>query len=137
LNTHLLSGIQLHQLIPTNWNASNRGLRPSVLIVSFLKSITATLFALEVLKLHTLPMRRHHLNALFLIQVYHGSKFCPSVLEIACLGVPARYIRDFALFNVCSSSKNCPSARCTSAANVVYRNFGIFGAKNILLNHIL
>jgi hypothetical protein len=39
-------------------------------------------------------MRRHHLDALF--QVYLGSKFCPSVLEIASLRVTARYIRDFA-----------------------------------------
>jgi hypothetical protein len=40
------------------------------------------------------------------IQVYLGYKFCPSVLEIVGLRVPARYMRDFALFNVCSSSKN-------------------------------
>jgi hypothetical protein len=35
--------IQLCQQIPTNWNASSRGLRPPVLIVSFLESITAIL----------------------------------------------------------------------------------------------
>jgi hypothetical protein len=74
--------------------------------------------ALKELKLHTLYqyMRRHHLNALFLIQVYFGSKFCPSVLEIVGLRVPARYIGDFALFSACSSCRNCPSARCASAA---------------------
>jgi hypothetical protein len=82
-------------------------------------------------------VRRHHLDALFLIQVYLGSKFCPSVLDIAGLPAPARYIGDFALFNVCFSSKNCPSARCASAANVVCRNVDVFGAKNVLLNHIL
>jgi hypothetical protein len=64
--------------------------------------------ALENLKLHTLLMRRHHLDTLFLTQVYFGFKICPSVLEIVGLRVPARYIRDFALFNVCSSCKNCP-----------------------------
>jgi hypothetical protein len=36
--------------------------------------------------------RRHRLDALFLIQVYFGLKFCPSVLEIVGLRVPARYI---------------------------------------------
>jgi hypothetical protein len=36
---------------------------------------------LEYLKLYTLHKRRHHLNALFLIQVYLGSKFCLSILE--------------------------------------------------------
>ncbi|PNF35161.1 hypothetical protein B7P43_G08774, partial [Cryptotermes secundus] len=41
--------------------------------------------ALEELKLHTLCTRRHCLDALFLIQVYFGSKFCPSLLEIVGL----------------------------------------------------
>jgi hypothetical protein len=72
----------------------------------------------------------------FLIQVYLGSKFYTSVLEIVCLRAPARYTRDFALFNVCSSCKNCPSARCASAANFVSRDVDVFGAKNALLNHI-
>jgi hypothetical protein len=54
--------------------------------------------ALEHLKLHTLHERRDHLNALFLIQVYLGSKFCPSVLETVGLRVPTRHLRDFPLF---------------------------------------
>jgi hypothetical protein len=78
-------------------------------------------------KLHTLRMRRHRLDALFLTQVYFGFKFCPS----------ARYIRDFALFNVCSPFKNCPSARCASAANVVRKNVDVFGARNVLLSHFV
>jgi hypothetical protein len=48
-----------------------------------------------------------------------------SVLEIVGLRVPARYIRDFALFNVYSSCKNCPSAICASAANVVCRDVDV------------
>jgi hypothetical protein len=92
--------------------------------------------AFENLRLHTLLMRRHHLDTMFLIQVYLCFKFCP-VSEIAGLRVPLRYIRDIALFNVCSSSKNCPSATCASAANVVCRNVGVFGDKNVLLSHIL
>jgi hypothetical protein len=82
-------------------------------------------------------MRRHHLYARFLIQVYLGSEFCPFVLEVVGLRVPARYLRDFALFNACSSSKNCPTARCASAAIVVCRDVDAFGAKNVILNHIL
>jgi hypothetical protein len=35
---------------------------------------------LEELKLHTLRIRRHRLDTLFLTQVYIGSKFCPCVL---------------------------------------------------------
>jgi hypothetical protein len=37
------------------------------------------------------------------------------------------------MFNVCSSSKNCPFARCASAANVVCRAIDIFGNKLFLL----
>jgi hypothetical protein len=93
--------------------------------------------ALEQLKLHTLHKRRYHLDASFLTQVYRGSKFCPSILETIGLRVPVRYIRDFSMFSVCSSSKDYPSARCASAANVVCRDFGIFGTKTLLLKHIL
>jgi hypothetical protein len=93
--------------------------------------------AFEELRLRALRTRRHHLDARFLIQVYLGSKFCPSVLEIVGLRVPARYIRDFALFYVCSSCENCPSAGCASAANAVCTDADVFGARNVLLNHIL
>jgi hypothetical protein len=93
--------------------------------------------ALEELKLHTLRMRRHRLNAIFITQVYFGFKFCISVSAIVGLRVPVRSIRDFAMFNVCSSSKNCPSARCASAANVVCRDVDVFVATNFVLNHFL
>jgi hypothetical protein len=93
--------------------------------------------ALEELKLHALRMRRHRLDALFLTQVYFGFIFCPSVLEIVGLRAPARYIRDFALFNVCSPFKNCPSARCASAANVVCKDVDVFGTRNLLLSHLI
>jgi hypothetical protein len=64
--------------------------------------------ALQELNLHTLSMRRHRLDAVFLTQVYSGSKFCLSVLETVGLRVLPRRIRDFTLFSVCSSCKNCP-----------------------------
>jgi hypothetical protein len=92
--------------------------------------------ALEQLKLHTLHKRRYNLDALFLTQVYRGSKFCPSVLETVGLRVPVRYIRDFSMFSVGSSSKICPSDRCASAANVVCRDVDIFGTKTLSLKHI-
>jgi hypothetical protein len=91
--------------------------------------------ALEELKLHTLRVRRYRLDAPFLIQIYFGFKICPSLLEIVGFRVPARYIRDFSLINVCSSCKNCPSAGCASAANVVCREIDVFGARNILFRH--
>jgi hypothetical protein len=82
-------------------------------------------------------MRRHRIDALFLTQVYSGSKFCPSVLETVGLRVPPRRICDFALFSVCSSCKKCPSARCASAANAVCSDDHVFVSRNILLRHIL
>jgi hypothetical protein len=94
-------------------------------------------FALKQLKLHTLQERRNHLDALFLIQVYSGSIFCPSAFEIVGLRVPARYIRDFPIFKVCSVSKNSPSARFASAANADCSDVDVFVPKSLLLKHIL
>jgi hypothetical protein len=85
---------------------------------------------LEELKMYTLHMKRHRLDALCLIQVYLGSKLYTSVLEIVGLRVSARYIRDFSLFSICCF------ARCVSAANVC-RDVDVFGANNVLLNHII
>jgi hypothetical protein len=77
-----------------------------------------------------LRMRRHRLDALFLTQVYFGLKFCPSVLEIVGLRVPAQCIRDFSSFNVCSSCKNCPSLDVhqllMSAGTLTYLEPGTF-----------
>jgi hypothetical protein len=93
--------------------------------------------ALERLKLHTLRKRRNHLDALFLIQDCLGSKFSPSVLETVGLRVPTRHLRDFPLFYVCPTIKNCPSARCATAANVVCRDFDVFRNHNVSLENIL
>jgi hypothetical protein len=64
---------------------------------------------------------------------YPGSHFYYYFIIITL----ARYIRDFALFSVYPSCKNCPFARCASAANVVRRDVDVFGARNVLLNNIL
>jgi hypothetical protein len=84
---------------------------------------------------NTQEPRRYHLEAPFHIQFYFGSKFCPSVLETLGFRVPARYIRDISMFNVCSSSKNCPSARYASAANVC-RKVDVFAIEIVSLNNI-
>jgi hypothetical protein len=77
----------------------------------FLQVAYSYAVALEQLKLHTLQKRRYHLDALFLTQVSGGSKFCSSVLETASLRVLPSMSRHFSTCSVCSSSKNCPSAR--------------------------
>jgi hypothetical protein len=90
-------------------SAFSRSLRLSILIASFLKSIAVMLF----------QKRKYHFDALFLIHDYRGSKFSRSIVETDGLRVPTRYITDFPVFNVRSSSKNCPSGICASAANTV------------------
>jgi hypothetical protein len=84
-----------------------------------------------------LHKRRYHLDALFLIQVYRGLKYCPSLLEAVGLRVPSRYLRDFSMFRFSPSLKNCPSARYASAANVVCRDFDVFKTNIVSLNHNL
>jgi hypothetical protein len=61
----------------------------------------------------------------------------PSVLETVGLRVPTRHLRDFPLFYICPTIKNCPSARCASAANIVCRDFDVFGNHNVSLEHVL
>jgi hypothetical protein len=92
--------------------------------------------ALEYLKLHILRKRRYHLEAIFLIQVYRGLKYCPSLLEAVGLRVPTRCLRDFSMFNFIPSLKNCP-VRCASAANVVCRDFDVYKTNIVSLSHIL
>jgi hypothetical protein len=47
---------------------------------------------LEKLNLQTLHIRRRHFDALFLINVFSGSKHWPSVLETVGIRVPTRNI---------------------------------------------
>jgi hypothetical protein len=101
------------------------------LVVSIPMPITVYTDALEHLKLHNLRTRGYHFEELFFFHVNFCSKFYLSILRTAGLRVPAWYIRDFSLFNVCFSCKNCPSA---SAANVVRRDVDIFGTNIIFLS---
>jgi hypothetical protein len=93
--------------------------------------------ALEHLNFHTLSSRRRHLDALFLVNVYTGFKFCPFLLETVGIHVPVRKFRDFLLFNVGSSHKSFPSARSASAANTICKDTDVFSKQLVTLNHIL
>jgi hypothetical protein len=92
---------------------------------------------LNYLKFHTLSDRRCHLDALFLLNIYSGSKFCPTLLETVGLRVQNRNVRDFKLFLVDLNRRNCPSARCTSAANAISRHTCIFNGRSVLINDLL
>jgi hypothetical protein len=82
-------------------------------------------------------MLLYNYNNYGIIIIYRGLKYCPSLLEAVGLQVPTRYLRDFSMFNLSPSLKNCPSARCASAANVVCRDFDIFKTNIVSLSHIL
>jgi hypothetical protein len=73
------------------------------------------------LKFHTLSDRRCHLDDLFFLNVYNGSKFCPTLLETVGLRVPNRNCRYFKSFHVDLNRRNCPSTRCASMANAISR----------------
>jgi hypothetical protein len=90
---------------------------------------------LEHLKLHTLQGRRHYLDALFVIQVILGTKFCPSLLDNSRLRVPSCNIRNFSQF--CVVWKNCPSARCKTAANTTRTDIYIFSKQIRILKCML
>jgi hypothetical protein len=80
--------------------------------------------ALEKLRLHSLRTRRHHLEALFVVQAYRGLKSCTSFLENVSLRVPTRHVRDFSIFSVSPSNKHCP-VQYACAANVVGKDLDV------------
>jgi hypothetical protein len=91
-------------------------------------------FTLTKLNLPSLCTRRHHLDALFLIQAYRGLKSCPSLLEMVYLRVLSRHVMDFSAFSVRPSNKHCSSARCANAANAVGIFLDIFSIRTVSLH---
>jgi hypothetical protein len=79
---------------------------------------------LEKLNVQTLHIRRRHFDALFLINVFRGTKYYPSDLETVAIRVPTRNIRNFTTFSY--SFSHCHSATCVSAPNAVYKSTDIF-----------
>jgi hypothetical protein len=74
---------------------------------------------------------------LFLVNVYNSFKFCPSLLETVGICVPIRNVRELPLFTAAFLHKSCPSARCASAAHVIFKDTDIFRKQVVTLNHIL
>jgi hypothetical protein len=62
--------------------------------------------------LQTLHIGRRHFDALFLVNVFSGTKQCPSVLETVGIRVPTRNMRNFTMFT-CSFSKMCVRCKCS------------------------
>jgi hypothetical protein len=100
-----------------NWEASNRNLHPSALIISFSLTLYIYAYTSQQIKLHNLGKRRYI-----------------SLLEAGGFRVTVQYIRDHSMFNTPFVIKKNLSARCASAARVVWKNEG---TKTPPLNHIL
>jgi hypothetical protein len=83
-------------------------------------------YTVEKLNWHFLRKRRHHLDALFYVQLYCGHNSCTSLLENISFCVPAHIVSDLLMFSVCPSNKHCPSAQCDHAASVVGKDLDIF-----------
>jgi hypothetical protein len=94
-------------------------------------------FALEKLSLYSLRKSKHHLDAPFFIQVYRGLISYTFLLQNVSLRVPTCNVKDFLTFSVCANNKQCPSALCAYAANVVGKDLDIFAIGAVSLNHIL
>jgi hypothetical protein len=74
---------------------------------------------------------------LFVVNVYNGYKFYPSLLEAVGIRASSQNFRDFSLFTVGSSRKNGPSARCALAENTVCKDVEIFRNHLIMLKDVL
>jgi hypothetical protein len=132
---HLLLGITSRILTPTNSSAYKENLQPFVIIHFFQYVDYNHINTLNKLNLQTLHVRRSHIDALFLIHVFRGTKFCPSALKAVGLLVPTRNIRNFSTFS-CSSS-HCPTARCVLAANSVCKFVDIFSNLHLSLINLV
>jgi hypothetical protein len=67
---------------------------------------------------YALYMRKYkNLMQFLLLMILLGPKSGPSSMDIICLQVPTRKFRDFALFHISPSSKNCLTASSAPAAN--------------------
>jgi hypothetical protein len=82
----LLLGTLLQLLTPINLFACKENFLP------FATKHFFKMWNTIILNLQTLYIRRRHFDALFLINAFCGTKYCPSVLETVGLRVPTRNI---------------------------------------------
>jgi hypothetical protein len=84
----------------------------------------------------TLHLRRRHLDAIFLINVFKGKISCSFVFDTVSLHIPNRSVTDYSTFTVHCNFKVSPPARCVSAANAVCRSIDIFNKDCIRLTDV-
>jgi hypothetical protein len=77
-----------------------------------------------------------NLMQFLLLTFFIGSKSYPSSMDIIGLRVPTRNLRDFPMFHVSPSFRNCPSSSHATAANSVCSGFDIFRRQSITLSQV-
>ena len=87
------------------------------------------------LKVHTLCDKSRQLDAVFLISVYNGLKFCPSLLEIVRIRVHTTNLRRFTLMMALNVAAVLDAR--ASAANAVCGDAALLRKNSILLKDIL
>jgi hypothetical protein len=80
-----LFGTELRLLMPPSLNASSGSLWLYAAVAFFPHVSYNYASAFEHVKLHTLQVRRHRLDALFFIQGFVGPKFCLSLIDNSSL----------------------------------------------------
>jgi hypothetical protein len=70
----------------------------------------------------------------FLTNIFSGPEYCPMLLETVGLLMPNQNFRNFSLFNINFKFQNCPSARCSSASNIINIDANIFSGHPVLVN---
>jgi hypothetical protein len=70
----------------------------------FLYNTTANYYYYYYYQLHTLRKRRYHFDALFIIQVYRGLKYCPSFWKLSVfeylLGISETFLCSISAFHL-------------------------------------
>jgi hypothetical protein len=69
-----------------------------------------------------------------LTDVLNGLKYRPTLLKNVGLCVPDRNFGDFSLFKVSFKRRNCSSARCALATNVIDSDTNIFNGRSLSVN---
>jgi hypothetical protein len=73
-----------------------------------------------------LVVKRRHLYALYLTNIFKNEVRCPSITNPADFHVPTRQIREYSIVSVSNLPKRLLSARCSNVANDICRYLDSF-----------
>jgi hypothetical protein len=77
--------------------------------------------------------RQQQFDASFLINVFKNKINCCCVMDIVVLRVPTKKIRDFSTYKYSNISWLSLSAKCVTAARIIWRSLDIFNKHIVFL----